>query len=464
MTGSRKELLQKQRQLEAENVLYRAWLEALAHYANFDLWFKTGDSQYAFVNDKFARVMGRSRQDLLENQIEDMFDADRCQRIRAMDAKVMSEGYVQRNVPCGDGVRAEMHEEHRFVVKDKGGRAIGLGCFAFEVTDKSLAEETLVQAEKLARMGSWRWSARDNFLISCSEQLAELLKYSMSDLFSLWPNRIDVLVHPDDHHKLGSVRDRVKGISTGPYSLEYRLIRGDGQTIIVRESAEPFVQKNQPTEYVGVLQDVSRQKVAELQLKISNDQLEKRVEDRIKDLEYLAAHDPLTGLLNRKSFMDRVLNSKMQDKSDGHVLILFLDIQGLQTINEQYGYQIGDAILKETAQRISVMTNGLAYASRINGDDFVFALPPLDDPHKTAQALFKHIQRPFQNPIEVGNVKVQVRLIGGYSVGKCSETDLLKVIRMAEIALNKAKALPASRLESFFSKPDPNETDKLRTA
>lgn len=464
MSVSRKELAQKLQLLEAENARYKAWLEALAHYANFDLWFKSKDSQYAFVNEKFARVMGRSRTELLENPIEDMFDPERCQRIRAMDAKVMNDGYVQRNVPCGSGVRAEMHEEHRFVVKDRGGRSVGLGCFAFEVTDKSLAEETLTHAEKLARMGSWRWSARDNFLISCSEQLAELVKYPMSDLFSIWPDRIDNLVHPEDRHKLAPVQDRAKGFSAGPYSLEYRLIRGDGQTIIVRESAEPFVQKDQPTEYIGILQDVSQQKVVELQLKISNDKLEKKVEGRIKDLEYLAAHDPLTGLLNRKSFMDTVLNSKMREKTDGQVLIMFLDIQGLQTINERYGYRVGDGILREAAHRISVMTQGLAYASRINGGDFVLALPPLDDPNKTAEALFEHIQRPFQKAIKFEGVRLHVNLIGGYSVGLCTETDLIKVIRNAEVALNKAKALPDSSLESYRPKAIIDQAANLRSA
>lgn len=462
MSVSRKDLARQLQVLEAENAQYKAWLEALSQHTNFDLWFKDTNSSYKFVNNHFVREMGKDRDALLSESIEALFGEDQAKTIREIDGKVLEDGYLQRVIPCDGAVRAELHQEHRFPVRDSGGRNIGLGCFAFEVTEKSLVEETLTQAEKLARMGSWRWSARDNFLISCSEQLAELVKYSMSELFSIWPERIDILVHPEDRHKLNVVRDRIKGFSVGAYSLDYRLIRGDGQTIIVRESAEPFVQKDHPAEYIGILQDVSQQKVTELQLKISNSQLEKRVEGRIKDIEYLAAHDPLTGLLNRKSFMDRVLNSKMREKSDGQVLVLFLDIQGLQTINERYGYRVGDSVLKETAQRISVMTNGLAYASRVNGDDFVLALPPLDNPEKTASALFKHIQRPFQNAIKVDNIEVQVGLIGGYSVGQCTETDLLKVIRNAEVALNKAKALPNSRLESYIPKPKVTQTIELK--
>ena len=463
MSNSRKDLVLKIAELEAENAQYKAWVEALGRNGNFDLWFKDKSSTYRFCNDQFAGVMGSERQNLEGKKPVELFDAERAKRIKAMDAKVMEEGLVHRVIPCGTDQRAEMHEEFRFPVIDDDGDVIGLGCCAFEVTEKSVAEETLIKAEKLARMGSWRWGARDNILVSCSERLAELLQYPLTELFALFPQRIEKLVHPEDRHLLKPVTDRIKGRVTAPYAIEYRMIRADGQTIFVREAAEPFADSEKRTsEYIGIIQDISRQKVAELQLQISKGYLEKRVESRIKDLKYLATHDPLTGLLNRHAFIEKILASTEKFQPSGKVLILCLDIRGFSSVNDRYGYKAGDKVMKEAARRISLSTNGYAYASRMNGDEFVLALPTLNNVEKTVRAMFKHIEQNVRKDINVDGNVVSLDLTGGYSVGACEERALIDAIRNAGIALTKAKALPHVSLA--FHIPGLNSQDRFASS
>ncbi len=176
-------LLHELIELREKCALYESWLRALDEYGKFDLWFKDKNSEYRFVNQHFASTMGREKSELINQSPEAIFGSDRADRVRAMDRKVMDEGLLQRVVPCDEAGSLEVHEENRFVVKDQNGDAVGLGCLAFETTEKSMAEEALSQAQQMARLGNWRWSVRDKCLISCSDQFASILGVSFTQAF-----------------------------------------------------------------------------------------------------------------------------------------------------------------------------------------------------------------------------------------------------------------------------------------
>jgi len=229
--------------------------------------------------------MGRDKCQLEQTPINEIFEIDKYERVRRLDQQVMTDGYLNRVVPCDASGKLEMHEEHRFVVKGDDGAPIGLGCFAFEVTEKSLAEETLDQAEKLAKLCSWRWSAETNALISCSEQMAEFLGVSATETFALFPKRFETLVLPEDRHVFKTIQDRLQGHSDESYEIEYRLQRQDGAVIYVREKAEPFSTSNNGTEYLGVMQDITEQKAAQQALTRANENLENKVLSRTAELE-----------------------------------------------------------------------------------------------------------------------------------------------------------------------------------
>lgn len=264
---------------------YEAWFRAIDENSNFDFWFKNASSSYTYVNPHFAESMGRDICHLQDAKPEDIFDAERLGRVKALDQQVMNEGYLTRVIPCNASGRMQMHEEHRFAVKDEVGEAIGLGCFAFEVTEKSLAEETLHQAEKIANLCSWRWSSETNLLISCSDQMAEFLGVSVTETFGVFPDRAQTLVLPQDRHVFKEIEDRIKGVANGAYRIEYRIRRADGRVIHVRETAEPFLTSSGAGEYLGVMQDITREKQAELALLKLNESLESKIEKRTAQLQ-----------------------------------------------------------------------------------------------------------------------------------------------------------------------------------
>ena len=284
MTDCPEDLIKENEALKSQLAQYEAWMRAIDEYANFDFWFKDADSTYKFVNAHFAKNMGRDKCQLQDKSAEDIFDGDRLDRVRTLDKQIMADGYLKRVIPCNASGKLEMHEEHRFAVTDERGKPIGLGCFAFEVTEKSLAEETLDQAEKLASLCSWRWSSELNALISCSAQTGAFLGVPLIDVFEVFPKRASKLVLPEDRHLLKPVEDLISGRSSDGYEIEYRLRRPDGEIIFVREIAEPFNDGGKVTEYLGVMQDITREKKAEAALKQANETLEKKVQERTAEL------------------------------------------------------------------------------------------------------------------------------------------------------------------------------------
>ena len=440
MARTRQELENQINQLRAQNRQYETWLKAIGENGDFDLWIKDETSTYRFVNEKFVKAMGRSENELLHRRPEEIFEGARCQRVIDLDQKVMEEGQIRRIVPCDASGTLEMHEEHRFVVNDHDGHPVGLGCIAYEVTEKNLASKTLNNAEKLARLGSWRWSAEDNMIISCSEQLAELLKYPITELFDVMPQRITKMVLPDDRHLMKPVRDRMNGKTSGPYELEYRLKRGDRKTIIVREVAEPFIIENGIVkEYIGVMQDISRQKVTELQLKISKEILEKRVEDRTADLKYVAEHDPLTGAYHRNRFHEIIMDDTSLFSQFENVTIICLDLCGFKSINDCFGHDVGDTVLKHVAQRMTQTLGSSGIVARIGGDEFAVAIPCRPDIQNQASTLCHQFRKAIEKPYKVKNYELRLSVKAGHATGSKDLNALKETLKHADIALQKSR-------------------------
>ncbi|MDA8432697.1 MAG: GGDEF domain-containing protein, partial [Nitrospiraceae bacterium] len=97
-----------------------------------------------------------------------------------------------------------------------------------------------------------------------------------------------------------------------------------------------------------------------------------REKSRLRDLQNLAFADALTGLPNRKMFLDRAQQALAQGKRYHHVLaFLFLDVDNFKTINDTYGHDAGDQVLKEVATRLSGSLRKADTVARISGDEFI---------------------------------------------------------------------------------------------
>ncbi|KRB80050.1 hypothetical protein ASE01_00635 [Nocardioides sp. Root190] len=168
-----------------------------------------------------------------------------------------------------------------------------------------------------------------------------------------------------------------------------------------------------------------------------------------QELARIALHDELTGLANRTLWADRVEQALQQAVRTGElVAVLYVDVDHFKQINDTYGHDIGDEVLKEVASRISGIVRPLDIVARIGGDEFVVLCPALSD-GADGRRLAARILETFRAPVEVGRRVITVSASIG--VAFATDGDARSLLRRADSALYAAKDGGRARFEVYSS-------------
>ncbi|MGH8142201.1 MAG: putative bifunctional diguanylate cyclase/phosphodiesterase [Steroidobacteraceae bacterium] len=178
-------------------------------------------------------------------------------------------------------------------------------------------------------------------------------------------------------------------------------------------------------------------------------QLEAKVEERTRQLQELAAHDPLTRLPNRRqlfALLDTAIEQARQTQR--YVGVFFLDIDNFKNINDSLGHAFGDAVLMSISQRLAEASGPFGFAARLGGDEFTVifpSAPSVEDIQSAGEALV----RAFQIPLVVQQRDLIVSVSVGASIYPDHERDGEALLRAADAALFHAKALGRAQLALF---------------
>ena len=167
--------------------------------------------------------------------------------------------------------------------------------------------------------------------------------------------------------------------------------------------------------------------------------------EKQKSLEHFAAVDELTGAPNRRIFAAR-LESEVDrcNRMASALCVVFIDIDFFKRINDDYGHQVGDSVLKEIYSRLEENLRLYDFIGRMGGDEFVMALPGTDmqAAYGVAERLRESVQRDSLKDLPQVTVS-----LGVAELGKGMSADHL--LRNADMALYMAKNNGRNRTEVY---------------
>jgi len=180
--------------------------------------------------------------------------------------------------------------------------------------------------------------------------------------------------------------------------------------------------------------------------------VERRFSDRAsRELEFLARHDSLTGLLNRRALGERLSLTLARCRRHARdFALLFVDLDGFKRVNDELGHDRGDALIREIADRIRAMTRVTDAASRVGGDEFTIVIEELHD-EKDIRVYADRLLASLTLPVEIDGVEIAPGASIGVACFPNDATDVAGLLRAADLAMYDAKAMGGDRVRFYSS-------------
>lgn len=246
---------------------------------------------------------------------------------------------------------------------------------------------------------------------------------------------------------LGKTLEEVVPILAATVAPRLRKVVETGEAIIdVEIKAETLAHPGEPRHFrnsyypdkskdgtiIGVccvVQDITAQKVAELELV-----------KRTKQLEHLALYDALTGLGNRNLFLTQLEHLiAIARRKKEEVALLAMDLDGFKEVNDRLGHAGGDAVLREFGARLGQALREADQKYRIGGDEFAVLLEPRSDSHNGALVAAEKIARHLAAPMEIKGYDCAIGVSIGVAVFPKHGEDPDTLLRKADAAMYEAK-------------------------
>lgn len=241
----------------------------------------------------------------------------------------------------------------------------------------------------------------------------------------------------------GLVDEAAEGLSSVNVVLKQELVDRDSPT-----GVENALEKSETVE-LKVQEAAEKLSIVNLALK---DEVRERhllefrlaaVTEREEASRYVAFHDPLTGLPNRALFNDRLEHGLAQAKRQGwNLAVMFIDLDDFKKINDSYGHDAGDSVLKTIAARLTENTRDDDTVSRHGGDEFLYLLTEVKNEQELtaiAEKIILSIQMPCG--VSLGDLTINPSISAslGIAIFPKDGTTAEALIKSADKAMYQAK-------------------------
>lgn len=277
--------------------------------------------------------------------------------------------------------------------------------------------------------GVWDWNLVNNTILFSlgGETMLDHENAELSTNIDEWKKRI----HPNDlQEAIDSLEKHFRG-ETAFYVQEHRIASKDGswQWILNRGMVIARAPDGKPLRMVGTHTDISARKQMEVMLTT------------------LATTDALTGLNNRRSFLEKLEReiSRVKRYPETCSSVLMMDIDFFKKINDTHGHAAGDAVLKHVANILQQLIRECDTVGRLGGEEFGVLLPEtnLGNAEQSAQRLCAELRKA---PVIVGEHRISVTMSIGVAMIFVTDPNPDDVLHRADVALYEAKHLGRDRV------------------
>ena len=302
--------------------------------------------------------------------------------------------------------------------KDAAGNTVGLFVIHTDITERRRAELQLRESQSfLARTGAVAGVGGWELDLICGK-----LTWSEETrrLHEVGPDFVPTLDEAIRFY-IGSSRDAIQNavaaaIEHGtPWDLELELVSAKGRQFWARATGGAEFESGKAARLVGAFQDITQQR-----------QLS-------RELKYRAAHDALTGLVNRAEFEARLLRLLGGLTIDGAVHgLLYIDLDEFKVVNDACGHAAGDQLLRQVSVLLQGSVRGRDTVARLGGDEFAVLLEScsIEQAQKIAQKIcdqiglyrFSHKGQRYRIGTSIGVVPVDLRWVDGAAVMQAADS------------------------------------------
>lgn len=386
------------------------------------------------VNNYAFEKLGYTRDELLSMLPKDTIDRETHGNIAKMAKELCEKGHSNLEMVhiAKDGTIVSFEVRSYVFIFNNKKVAISIGR---DITNRKKREyELRIQKsyfQQLFKNSPEAVAILDNNdrVIDVNRAFSDLFQYSIEEIRDALIN--DMIV--TDGHK-GEARDKSRKVATGGVVKDESIRKSkDGKLINVDIIAYPILHDGKQIGIYAIYRDITDEKLKE------------------RKIRNLAIRDSLTGLYNRSSFVDRLnLEIEKAKKSRQDLAILFIDVDGFKSINDNLGHVSGDKVLRVVARRIKKCLSRDDMVGRVGGDEFIVLSPNIKDSHEIVRKA-KKIMGKFEKPIYIREYKFYITIsigIAFYPInGQHSET----LIKNADVAMYRAKEYSGNRYEFYTS-------------
>jgi diguanylate cyclase (GGDEF)-like protein/PAS domain S-box-containing protein len=412
--------------LRSSEAMYRDLVEA----SNDLIWSVDRDARWTFLNAAAVRrVYGCEMTDLLGQPMADVL----APQVRARDLAVL------RRVLEGEPIfNFETRHQRRdgstvdlalnaVPVRDAHGEISGATGTAHDVSAQKRAAaalydtvEKLRLAVEVAGLYYWEWDV-DSGLLRFGHDSSAVS--SAGDATCMQWTDYANRVHPDDRERFLSA-GAASAERGEAFVCECRITGASGGTRWIAARGQPvFEPSGRVHRVIGVSQDVTERKRSE------------------EEARFLAHHDTLTGLPNRRLLDDRLRQAVfLAQRHDAKVGVMLLDLDGFKDVNDTLGHRAGDAVLREVAQRLTSCVRKADTLARQGGDEFVVVIPDLQL-EADCQTIAEKILRTLEPEFRVDAKGFRIGASIGVSLFPADASDGEGLLRNADVAMYRAKNL-----------------------